>query len=391
MSSRVFGSRGPRRPHLVQGPGGLAAEVRDLRGDTEAAFLQMEEEGATNTVTWAPYLPPSTAYFTTWEEAVAEIQKLKTPTTVLQIVADPDSQTVYIPAGTWQLKNTTIVGKAVGAELDGTYDYTRPFRGYEELLRVEAESNSTEACHILGCVGLKDLYFRGNETSPYTSTTAVFTTPAAGDTVDISVSSGDVFSDGMLVYIDGAGYYRVVSGSGTSTLTVRNLNFAGNTGSGSAVSSATVYADSSVFRCNGWYSEGTTFTLDNADFRFGYNYLFGTLHVEQDSGLFIHMKGNASIRWYALQVNGYAVIQSDGGNPWLGYYAFWGEGNVDVVASSGLSLRSGQPGINTWYLYQGFTVYTPDNTGHWAGSAPRSIAEAIDRLATAVKALGGNP
>lgn len=48
MNSRVFGSRAPKKPHLVQG-GGLADEVRDLRDDIEASFIQLQEEARGDT------------------------------------------------------------------------------------------------------------------------------------------------------------------------------------------------------------------------------------------------------------------------------------------------------------------------------------------------------
>jgi hypothetical protein len=41
--SKSFGSRSPARPHLVQGPGGLANEIEQVRGDVDAAFVVMEK------------------------------------------------------------------------------------------------------------------------------------------------------------------------------------------------------------------------------------------------------------------------------------------------------------------------------------------------------------
>jgi hypothetical protein len=43
MSSRYFGSRRPAKEHMTRG-GGYAGEVRDLRKDTESAFLQVQSE-----------------------------------------------------------------------------------------------------------------------------------------------------------------------------------------------------------------------------------------------------------------------------------------------------------------------------------------------------------
>lgn len=45
MASKLFGSKNPIKPHLVVGPGGLAAEIYDVRRDVEAAFSTMESGG----------------------------------------------------------------------------------------------------------------------------------------------------------------------------------------------------------------------------------------------------------------------------------------------------------------------------------------------------------
>ncbi len=41
-SSNSFGSKRPARPHLVEGPGGLAREINDLRRDVDEAFVAVE-------------------------------------------------------------------------------------------------------------------------------------------------------------------------------------------------------------------------------------------------------------------------------------------------------------------------------------------------------------
>ena len=45
MASKLFGNKHPITPHLVLGPGGLAAEIYDVRRDVEAAFSAMESGG----------------------------------------------------------------------------------------------------------------------------------------------------------------------------------------------------------------------------------------------------------------------------------------------------------------------------------------------------------
>ena len=44
MASRSFGSQTAKKPHLVQGKGGVAGEVDDLRSDVEAGFTALETE-----------------------------------------------------------------------------------------------------------------------------------------------------------------------------------------------------------------------------------------------------------------------------------------------------------------------------------------------------------
>lgn len=45
MPSRHFGASNPRKPHLIVGPGGLAAEIYDVRLDVDAAFGLLESGG----------------------------------------------------------------------------------------------------------------------------------------------------------------------------------------------------------------------------------------------------------------------------------------------------------------------------------------------------------
>lgn len=42
MASVLFGTKGPDRPHLIAGTGGLAGEVADLRDDLEETFVALE-------------------------------------------------------------------------------------------------------------------------------------------------------------------------------------------------------------------------------------------------------------------------------------------------------------------------------------------------------------
>lgn len=45
MPSRHFGASNPRKPHLIVGPGGQAAEIYDVRLDVDAAFGLLESGG----------------------------------------------------------------------------------------------------------------------------------------------------------------------------------------------------------------------------------------------------------------------------------------------------------------------------------------------------------
>lgn len=74
--SRIFGSRSPERPHLVEGPGGLGAEVADLRGDTEAAFEQLlaEAHGTTTQRTaLGTHLTTDDAGHTFWDSTLSKL------------------------------------------------------------------------------------------------------------------------------------------------------------------------------------------------------------------------------------------------------------------------------------------------------------------------------
>lgn len=53
MASKTFGTQAAKKPHLVQGKGGVAGEVDDLRNDVEAAFVAFESNGSLfRTVEW---------------------------------------------------------------------------------------------------------------------------------------------------------------------------------------------------------------------------------------------------------------------------------------------------------------------------------------------------
>lgn len=45
MPSNLFGAKGPAKPHLVRGKGGLSGEIVDIRADIEEAFSTLENGG----------------------------------------------------------------------------------------------------------------------------------------------------------------------------------------------------------------------------------------------------------------------------------------------------------------------------------------------------------
>lgn len=50
MASKTFGTKGPKRAHLVVGKRGVAGEVTDLRSDVEEAFYDVETRASFPTI-----------------------------------------------------------------------------------------------------------------------------------------------------------------------------------------------------------------------------------------------------------------------------------------------------------------------------------------------------
>jgi hypothetical protein len=177
-------------------------------------------------VIWAPFATLAEAAaqgkYTVWADAVAAINELKTPVTFLQIEANPWNDEVVLPAGKWTLNNTVIVGKAGYAQggrdwyasqdynnqglNQGWQYYNQQYRGHQVKLWVHPEYSNLNPCKIYGCVGLKDLFFRGQdlnstisgtdatyfgyEENPYNSSTGTCYIRVSGE--------GDTFSDADL-------------------------------------------------------------------------------------------------------------------------------------------------------------------------------------------------
>lgn len=75
MPSRVFGAKGPAKPHLLQQTGGIAAEVADLRADVEATFVQIEADAAGTTAerTDGDFQDSLPAGYTFWDTTLKQL------------------------------------------------------------------------------------------------------------------------------------------------------------------------------------------------------------------------------------------------------------------------------------------------------------------------------
>lgn len=343
------------------------------------------------TVVWAPYIDPlPEGAVATWAEAVAAVQASTAPETTIYIY-NPNLDGIYLPSGEWQLNNTTIVGGSNGWDGDD-----QNFRPYQNLQYVEADVPSDWPCHIYGCVGLKNIFFRGTGSAgPVAQTDASFTMPDVGDTVDVVVDNWvNGFVPGVLVVIDSAGAFEIEAvNQDTGTLTVRNLGWTFNLSPTTVVSSGdNVSLDTSVFQCRSDDGSDTNFTLDNCDFRFG-NYQSGSFAVYQDSTLYLRLKNGTAIRWYAfcvIDTGSYIVVQTDGSPCWIGNDAFFGDGTLATFPAPGCYVRENQD-VGTWDQYQSYTTYYPNNPSDWGGTSQLSVHDALDRLAAACVAGGNTP
>jgi len=73
-------------------------------------------------------------------------------------------------------------------------------------------------------------------TTVATTTSANFTVPAVNANVGVTLASASGLSTGLILYIQGAGYYSTVSIAG-NVATLQNLGYTGNTGSGTVINS----------------------------------------------------------------------------------------------------------------------------------------------------------
>jgi hypothetical protein len=360
-------------------------------------------EGGGNIITWAPigvrnsegieYADPlPSGWHRIWSDAVAAVNDLSTPTATLQIMGEPSYDDIEIPGGTWAFnKPTTLAGQSSSADSD------TDFRGYQYLLYVHTASTNGNPCKLPGVVGLKDMYFRSLDNT-YIQTNSDFVTvdPGVpnefGEGVNISVDSLNGIEEGKLIYINGAGYYRVQF-AGEGIFAWNEGTHSGNLSAGTTIPAGTyIYPDNAVFYTRN--ENALPFTLDNCDFHFG-NYRFGSFHVDGVNGgewgyQFINMINSASTRWYGFRVDSYAVFQTDGSGCWIGSSAFFGDGEVETYPMAGCQIRNDQPVISDWYAHQPIINYIPNNWADWTTDywqAPQTIHNALDLLAPRIPRL----
>lgn len=165
------------------------------------------------------------------------------------------------------------------------------------------------------------------------------------------------------------------------------------------------------------YSWSSFFCLDNTELRRDYEDYEASLYIDCDAT--VVLKNSASIRWYAMEVDGYATVTTDGTNCWIGVAAVFGDGIVDFFVNPGSAFNSSQDvdctfnrmwiqnvemhdsNIYDSYYYNGNIEdtyflrgtldsttlydncslgYAVNNTNNWAGSDPTNVKDALDRI-----------
>ena len=213
MSSRVFGKKGPAKPHFSQATGGVAAEVTDLRSDLEATFLQLQADavGTTAERTDSDFQDTLYSGFLFWD------------TTLKKLFAWNAADTTWYAAGKGAtVSNTTATNVAVkqwhvetlippmpgqsyvgqyaaGAAIDdsvGPFTAHFPYRTARAVLGVAAvatvvtitgtDSSGAVITDTITCSGTGT--FEG--TKAFATVTAVSTDVDPGDTLDIKTGKG---------------------------------------------------------------------------------------------------------------------------------------------------------------------------------------------------------
>lgn len=96
-----------------------------------------------------------------------------------------------------------------------------------------------------------------NGVNAYAFTTAGFTVPSVSANVSLSVDNATPWANGMIIYIQVAGYYEVVGTSG-GTINAKNLGYTGNAAVGQAIATNRLIAGAGIKGDTG--TSGTTFS-----------------------------------------------------------------------------------------------------------------------------------
>jgi hypothetical protein len=96
-----------------------------------------------------------------------------------------------------------------------------------------------------------------NGVNAYAFTTAGFTVPSVSANVSLSVDNATPWANGMIIFIQVAGYYEVVGTSG-GTINAKNLGYTGNAAVGQAIATNRLIAGAGIKGDTG--TSGTTFS-----------------------------------------------------------------------------------------------------------------------------------
>jgi len=354
--------------------------LRDLKGTTG------------NVVLWAPEAEPGEGYVTEWSDAVAQVQKMVGPTTIKIISADPYDD-AYIPEGTWQLNETTLVGIAWDADTD------TDFRGYLRLMDVRGTDNRTL---LKGCVGLKDMDCRASDENILLNGDSGTFTAKVVNTMTFTAGGGATFTADDVGKPIRIGHISPYTSFGDDTAEAGNRGFFIIT---AVLGPTTIQFENAagvVADANngdiGWslctsmflsLDDGTDkapFVLDNVELRNNGDYDWGTFFVESGADQFFALKNRASVEYFSIGVEGYIILESDGSAAQIHDEALVGNGMAEMFPMSGMEVYQDQVAIATWTLHQPTTVYIPAVPADWDGTIG-TIHDALDQLAARVRTL----
>ena len=301
---------------------------------------------------------------------------------------------LYIPEGTWQLNETTLVGIAWDADTD------TDFRGWQRLIDVRGTNNRTL---LKGCVGLKDMDCRAyDDVVLLNGDSGTFTAKADDNTMTFTAGGGDTFTADDVGKPIRIGHISPYTFFGSDTAQAGNrgifvitavlgpttIQFENATG----VAVDANDGDIGWSLCTAMFlslDDGTDkkpFVLDNVELRNNSDYDWGSFFVGAGSYQFLALKNRASVEYYSVGIEGYLVIESDGSAAMINEEALVGNGQAEMFPMSGMEVYQTQEALVSWTLHQPTTVYIPSVPANWDGTIG-TIHEALDQLAARVRAL----